>query len=137
MEMDVGYCEAQKNLSISDLRDIFQSIDKISMDKVDEREILKDVVDLEPEYELRFLRWLVRHTLHPETDDDIMTDEVDNFEEIIDSDGSTIMNIRFNRIPVTVDNYLLVQYQHTFWHVISVCRQTLQCKLKLLSDYVD
>lgn len=125
----------QKNLSLADLREIFQQIDTLANKNLNERVILQSVVESNQDYELKFLRWLVRHTIHPETDDDIMSDEITQSVEKIANDGSTLTEINFSRIPPTIKDSYLVQFKHTFWHVIKFDPENKTATLKLLSDY--
>ncbi|MHC4871028.1 MAG: hypothetical protein ACYTFY_04215 [Planctomycetota bacterium] len=129
--------EKQLNLSLSDLRDIFQQIDNYANTDIPEREILAKIAAEYGDYEFRFLRWLVRHTMHPESDDDIMSDEVAESIEAVAQDGSTINQITFKRIPPTVKESYLVQYKHTFWHIRKLDQEKKFAELKLLSDYAN
>ncbi len=132
---DNEICEKQKNLSLSELRKIFQKIDELTNEGNSERDTLQGVAYCYPDYDYRFLRWLVRHTIHPETDDDIMEDGIKNVTEQVAKEGSTLSVITFNRVPTTIKETYLVQFKHTFWHIIAFNSEKKVATLKLLSDY--
>lgn len=129
--------EKQLNLSLSELRVIFQRIDNYANSNISERAILEKIYSEYSDYDYRFLRWLVRHTLHPESDDDIMSDEIAESMESLAQDGCTINKITFKRIPPTVRKSYLIQYKHTFWHIRNLNTVEKSAELKLLSDYAN
>jgi hypothetical protein len=125
----------EANLSLENLRSIFQQIEELGASVLGEREILDRVADARPEYSLAFLRWIVRHALHPETQDDILSGEVETVDEWITEAGHTVSQVCFRRIPPTVELYRLVQFRGTFWHVIAVSPRQGTATLRLLTDY--
>ncbi|MFH0912012.1 MAG: hypothetical protein V1918_10975 [Planctomycetota bacterium] len=129
--------EKQKRLFLSELRAIFQLVEKLAFRQPDERAIVQAIVEQYPHYQLRFTRWLVRHTLHPQTDDDIMSDEIKAHEKHLLADGTECLILHFHEIPPTVRPFLLVQYGHTFWHVVEYDAEGKQAMLRPLATYKE
>lgn len=129
--------DRQINLRLSDLRNIFHEVDRMAANRASDREIFHAIAEKMPFFELRFLRWLVRHTLHPESEDDIMPDEVSAQKEHELADGTTGVEIHFTRVPPTVAPYQLVQYMQQFWHVVEFNGAEKRARLKQLSACPD
>lgn len=110
--------DKQVHLKLSDLRAVFRAVDQMAAERIADREIFARIRERIPFYDDSFLRWLVRHTLHPEAEDDIMPDEVERRAECRLPDGPQGMEIVFTTVPPTVDQYRLVQYLQQFWHIV-------------------
>jgi hypothetical protein len=128
--------ERQVNLHLSDLREVFHAVDRLAGSQLGDREICAKILDELPLYGPRFLRWLVRHTLHPEAEDDIMPDEVEEEDERPAGEYENL-EIRFSRIPATVTLYALVQYRQQFWHVVEIDGTARRALLKPLNACPD
>lgn len=127
--------EAQIHLRLNSIREIFHHIDELSSERLDDRQIFFLVKDRMKGYSDCFLRWLVRHTLHPESEDDMMPDEVES-EESKESGGEyLLLHVKFSTIPPTVKLHHLIQYRQQFWHAISVDYDTRYVILRPLSSY--
>jgi hypothetical protein len=130
-----GVSEKQKHLVMSELREIFQAVGALAGHEPDERVILRHIAERYPQYEMRLLRWLVRHTLHSQTDDDIMPDEVKSQTRRMEEDNLPCLEVEFNFVPPTVRPYFLVQYSQTFWHVIELDEANRRALLRPLATY--
>lgn len=109
----------QVNLHLGDLREVFRAVDRLAARRMGDREIYASVKSSTPHFQDAFVRWLVRHTLHPEAEDDIMPDEVLTIRKRAVGNGVDGLEVHLRRVPPTVRPYLLVQYRNQFWHVVN------------------
>jgi hypothetical protein len=133
LESDIPEC--QKYLQLEALRDVFQRVDELSAQRLDDREILAQIVKQENEFSLSFVSWLVRHTLHPEAEDDIMNDELVSEEELLTANGYTMLKLRLARQLPALRLYHLAQFNMQFWHVIELNDNGREVLLRPLISY--
>ncbi|MBN1257504.1 MAG: hypothetical protein JXA52_07340 [Planctomycetes bacterium] len=128
-----GVPEKQKNLALADIKSVFVIIDSIANKVPTDRDVLVEVMKQSPIYEKDFMMWLVRHTLHPEADEDIMQDEVRRCSRKTTEQGYSLFEVIFKHIPASVKLYHLVKFHHQFWHVIELDTNNNTALLKPLN----
>jgi len=127
--------DVQRNLQLAGIRDIFHQVDELSADRLSDREIFRLVWEKGHDYTEGFVRWLVRHTLHPESEDDLMPDEVVEETSVRTQEGYSVLRITLQRIPPGVRCFYLLQYRQQFWHLVEVDSEACVLELRPLASY--
>ncbi|MHC4884125.1 MAG: hypothetical protein ACYTGH_03475 [Planctomycetota bacterium] len=127
--------EGQIDLRLASIREIFHHVDELSAERLSDRQIFDAVRNRVEGYSDSFVRWLVRHTLHPESEDDLMPDEVVSEELRATPFDYSLLCVTFKLMPPTVRPYHLIQYRQQFWHVVEVDHSAASTVLRPLGSY--